>query len=369
MGAALLTHLIAGLVLPVVAMVFYFWQVHRRPKFWELFGFCIGMALIMNLPVQLAGSVSWPEFFFSWELWFQNLMILRDTFVIYLTVPLVLVLTASLIYLFRERHRVERILWLWFSIPVLVSIFFARDLISPVSFFLVPPLILLVAVACDRLAHFILITLRKLFGAPHHARTPERAAAIGGFMVLVLFQGITWDLAFIKNPANATYPRPDRLSYVEGIKSGYGVREAAQFLAKEAQAFHEKLGVPLPVLFQLAQGNPAEGIIVYLWNNPKVRLVPAFWWSISEPVIPSGMRFSLRPSLYQTSPVIRRERTLLNYAHFIFPNTLSYPVDEFLKVNPLFKQTWTFQKEGPGGPITIFKHHPKKFPAPSLQND
>ncbi|MDH5762683.1 MAG: glycosyltransferase family 39 protein [Nitrospinota bacterium] len=381
MGAALLTHLSAGLVIPVVLMVFYFWDVHRRREFWEQLGICVSIAVAMNLPVILSGHIT-SLFLYTkgWLLfsepliphltfWLRHLVTIRDAYTVYLTLPLTLLGAASLVYLFRERHRVERVLWLWISIPVLVFILFAHAFDSHMGFFLVPPMILLAAAACDRLAHFILITLRKLFGAPHHARTPERAAALGGFMLLVLFQGIAWDLAFIKKPSSVSYPNFDRLRYVEGQESGYGIREAVQFLAKEAQAFHEKTGVPLSVLFQLAQGNPAEGIIVYLWNNPKVRLVPAFWWSLSEPVIPSGMRFSLRPSLYQTSPVIRRERTLLNYAHFIFPNTLSYPVDEFLKVNPLFKQVWTFPKEGPGGPIVIFKHHPKKMSPHPSQKD
>jgi len=158
---------------------------------------------------------------------------------------------------------------------------------------------------------------------------------------------------------NMTSYQSDRLRYERGISSGAGVREAAQFLAKEAEAFHKKTGVPLPVLLPMNSGNPAEGITVYLWNNPNVRFVPVFWWPKSSRMIPSGLRFSHRTSIHQTSPVMRRETTLLDYAHFIFPDT-NYSREKFLQKNPRFKQAWIFQKPEPGGSIVIFKNTPDK---------
>ncbi len=158
---------------------------------------------------------------------------------------------------------------------------------------------------------------------------------------------------------NTTSYESDRLRYERGISSGEGVREAAQFLAKEAAAFHKKTGVPLPVLLPMNSGNPAEGITVYLWNNPNVRFVPVFWWPKSSRMIPSGLRFSHRTSIHQTSPVMRRETTLLDYAHFIFPDT-DYSREKFLQKNPRFKQAWIYQKPEPGESIVIFKNHPDK---------
>jgi Dolichyl-phosphate-mannose-protein mannosyltransferase len=211
MGAALLTHVRALFLLPILVMVFYFWRVHQRPEFWKRFGICVGIAFAMNLPVLL----------------------------------------------------------------------------------------------------------------------------------------------------NASYPASDRLRAGKGINSGTGVREAAQFLAKEAEAFRKKTGVPLPVLLPMRPGNPAEGITVYLWNHPDVRFVPVFWWPKSPRMIPTGLRFSHRPSIYQTSPVMRRETTLLDYAHFIFPDG-EYTREKFLQENPRFKQAWIFQRPDSRGSIVIFKNHPKK---------
>jgi len=174
--------------------------------------------------------------------------------------------------------------------------------------------------------------------------------------------GVCMAIAFAMNlPAllNVSYHGTDRLRYREEMNSGTGVREAAQFLAKEAEAFRKKTGVPLPVLLPMSPGNPAEGITVYLWNNPDVRFVPVFWWPKSSRMIPTGLRFSHRPSIYQTSPVMRRETTLLDYAYFIFPDA-AYPREKFLQENPRFKQAWVFQRPGARGSMVIFKNNPKK---------
>jgi len=209
MGAALLTQFSVWLLFPILIIVFYFWQVHKRSQFWKSLGICIGIAFAMNLPV--------------------------------------------------------------------------------------------------------------LVNASHHAS--------------------------------------DRLQYGDGMNSGIGIREAAEFLKQEAEAFRKKTGIPLPVLLPMSPGNPAEGVTVYLWSHPDVRLVPAFWWPKSPKLIPSGLRFSHRPSIYQTSPVMRRETTLLDYAHIIFP-VFGYSGETFLQENPRFQKVWSFEK--PGGPLVIFKNNPKK---------
>jgi GNAT superfamily N-acetyltransferase len=377
-GAAMLTQTRAVFLFPIPVIVFYFWRVHQRPEFWKRFGTSVAIAFVLSLPVFLGGSLAggfiqlffhendWLNFLYVdvtfewyWRFLIFSLIELLDICYIYWTFPLALVLTASLVYLFRERQKVEQLWWLWFLIPTLIFLLLGSLPHSHKFLITVPPLILLAAVACDRLAHFILLTLRKLIGLPHRASTGVRAAALGGFMVLVLFQGIVRDLVFVKNPLRATYHAADRISYVEGRYSGHGIREAAQFLAKEAEAFRKKTGIPLPLLLSMERGNPAEGITVYLWNHPDVRFVPAFWWPKSPRLIPTGLRFSHRPSIYQTSPVMRRETTLLDYAHFVFP-VIGYSREKFLHENPRFQKVWDFPKPGAGSPIAIFKNHPQK---------
>lgn len=377
-GAAMLTQTRAIFLFPVPVMAFVLWRVHRRPEFWKQFGTGAAIAFGLSLPVLLSGfragftriffhENDWLNFLYVdvtfewyWRFLIFSLIELLDIGYIYWTIPLMLVLTAALVYLFRERQKTEQLWWLWFLIPTLILLLLGSLPHSHKFLMTVPPLILLAAVTCDRLAHFILLTLRKLIGLPHRAGTGVRAAALGGFMVLVLFQGIMGDLVFVTHPLKAAYHAADRISYVEGRYSGHGIREAAQFLAKEAEAFRKRTGVPLPLLLPMEPKNSAESITVYLWNHPDVRFVPAFWWPKSPRLIPTGLRFSHRPSIYQTSPVMRRETTLLDYAHFVYPD-VAYPSREkFLQANPRFQKAWSFEKPGNDGSLIIFKNNPKK---------
>ncbi len=158
---------------------------------------------------------------------------------------------------------------------------------------------------------------------------------------------------------NASSYETNAVRYEKGVSSGVGLRQAAKFLEKEAEAFRKKTGVPLPVLLPMSPGNPAEGITVFLWKNPDVRFVPAFWWPRSPKLIPTGLRFSHRPSIYQTSPVKRRETSLLNYAHFIFPGG-GYSQQKLLQENPRFEIAWSSQKLGKRRSIIILKNRPHK---------
>lgn len=158
---------------------------------------------------------------------------------------------------------------------------------------------------------------------------------------------------------NASYEESVHLRYDKKMSSGVGVREAAQFLAKEAEAYRRKTGVPLPVMLPISPGHPSEGIAVYLWNHPDVRLVPAFWWPESHKLIPSGLRFSHRPSIYQTHPVKRRETTLLRHAHIIFP-AMDYSREKFLQENPRFRKIWSLSGSGGDDAVTIYQNQPPK---------
>jgi hypothetical protein len=76
-------------------------------------------------------------------------------------------------------------------------------------------------------------------------------------------------------------------------------------------------------------------------------------------MILTGLHFSHRPSIYQTSPVMQRETTLLGYAYFIFPDAVCSR-ENFLQESPRFKKASIFEKPGSRGFIVIFKNHPKK---------
>ena len=202
------------------------------------------------------------------------------------------------------------------------------------------------------IAVFVLPVLFTLLFTRRVHHRPEFWMQFGTGVVVALVMNIPIVL-------NTSYEQSGRLHYEEGMGSSIGVRQAAQFLMEEAEAYREKTGVPLPVMLPVSPGNPSEGIAVYLWKHPDVRLVPAFWWPESPKLIPSGLRFSHRPSIHQTFPVKRRETTLLRHAYIVFP-AMGYSREKFLQENPRFRQVWSVTATGENTSITVYKNHPEK---------
>lgn len=116
----------------------------------------------------------------------------------------------------------------------------------------------------------------------------------------------------------------DRLLYLEGMNSGYGIVEAVEFLQKEAQA------KTITVLIHEKLGNPPQGAAVYLWKNPRVRMVP-----------------TLLPDRRQASDG-------QDAVYFIYPYT-TWPQERFLQENPDFNKVWSFAKPDKQYSIDIFK--------------
>ncbi|NIQ00143.1 MAG: hypothetical protein GWM98_06680 [Nitrospinaceae bacterium] len=381
MGAALLTKATALLLFPLPPVIFYLWRTHQKEQFWIHGGIGCAVILAMNLPVLLGGPdigtggripfLHRPGYFiapsvllaFPWEIWYRNLVIIREFLVSYMTLPLSLVLMASLVYLFTEHRRAEKVLWFWFLFPILVILVIANGFFSRYFVMMIPAAILLIAAACDRLSHFIIVTVKKLAHSTEKARMKARAGALAGLMFLVLFNAAALDLALIHRPEKAPIHPLDRMLYIEGMNSGYGVREAADFLANEARDFRERMGYPLPVMLPMSPGNPPQGVTVYLWDHPAVRLVPAYWWPESPRLIPGDSRFTLRPSIYHFTPKYRREISLLNRAYFIYPYT-TYPKERFLKENPEFQLDRQFKKLDPNLSVSLYRHHPKPVEMP-----
>jgi hypothetical protein len=128
----------------------------------------------------------------------------------------------------------------------------------------------------------------------------------------------------LENPLTAPVHYLDRILYLEGMNSGYGIPEAVEFLNQEAQAktitllIHEKLG------------NPPQGTAVYLWKNPRVRLVP-----------------TLLPDHHRVSDA-------QGAVYFIYPYT-NWPQERFLLENPDFKKVWSYSKPDKQYSVDIFK--------------
>ncbi len=380
LGLALLTKATALLLFPVMLAVLYLWDVHRRPEFWKHLATAGCIILAINLVAFLGGPgigvqgrvpfIHQPDYFispaelmsFPWWLWLRNAWVIRDFYVSYLTVPVVMILLAGIVYFIRERDPKEMALWLWFVIPTGVIVVVANGFFSRYMVMMVPPLLLLTARTLERLAAWLAQTLTSRW----HWQVPDgkRNTLLAILLIFTLLPSGMFDWKLMREPHTAPLNKLDRILYIEGANSGYGVRAAAEFLRQEAHVFQEKKGYAMPLLVATSPGNPAEGVLVYLWNDPAILKVPAHWWPQTRNLIPKENRFSLRPSIYQSTPAIRREAHLLDHARFIYPHT-KIPQETFLRDNPKFKKVWSLIKPDPKYSIDIFKNHqPLRKPGP-----
>lgn len=127
----------------------------------------------------------------------------------------------------------------------------------------------------------------------------------------------------IRDPLTAPVHYLDRILYLEGMNSGYGIVEAVEFLKKEAQA------EPVTLLINEKLGNPPEGVAVYLWRNPRVRMV-------------------------STRLPDERYTGLSGAVYFVYPFT-RFPQERFLSENPGFKKVWSHPKPDDQYAVDIFK--------------
>ena len=107
------------------------------------------------------------------------------------------------------------------------------------------------------------------------------------------------------------------------MNSGYGIIEAVAFLQKEAQIN------PITLLVNAKLGNPPEGVAVYLWRNPHVRMV-------------------------MTRLPHERYAGQLGTVYFVYPFT-RFPQENFLLDNPGFKRVWRYSKPDDKYSMDIFK--------------
>jgi hypothetical protein len=142
---------------------------------------------------------------------------MRGWVVSYFTIPALLAAAASL-FLLRDRRAV----WLAASVglPLFVFALVSQPWSARYILPTLPALLVLIAGGVEKVA----------------ARfKPGLSSAVALVLTLgVSFQGLTFDRYLLLDPARAPFPPDDRHQLVTGWPSGYGVREAASRLRREA---------------------------------------------------------------------------------------------------------------------------------------
>jgi len=147
-----------------------------------------------------------------------TLLDMREWALSYFTVPALLAAVASLALL-----RDGRALWLAGSValPFVLFALFSQPWSARYVLSTLPPLLILISGGIDRLASRVKPSLRG-------------AAAIG-LTFLALLWSLSFDRDLVFDPERAPFPGDDRRQLVTGWPSGYGVRELAVRLEREAQ--------------------------------------------------------------------------------------------------------------------------------------
>lgn len=169
----------------------------------------------------------------------------------YFSVPVLLAATAALFVL-----RDGRALWLGGSVALPFALFalFSQPWSARYVLPTLPPLLLLIAGGVEALA----------------SRLKPRGAAIAacGLTALTALSFLPFDKALLLDPARAPYPPDDRRQLVTGWPSGYGVREIADRLKREAEG-----GALVAYVDVGGTRTLSTSLAVLLGRHPKIRLV------------------------------------------------------------------------------------------------
>ncbi|MCF8721920.1 ArnT family glycosyltransferase [Nitrospina gracilis] len=376
-GLMLWTKASALLWIFIPLLMFPMWGAHRRPGFWMQLGVALSIPLLMNAviyylapPVRVPGRLPFLHHLsyfipleelvrFPFMLWIRNLWVTHEFFVTYLTWPIALLLLMGLVTLIQKKDKRETAMWSWLVLPGLMIVLVAQGFFSRYFLPMVPAAALIAGFTADRLAGWLAGRMARRTAPP--ATMPPRFHT-GAFALLLFGAGLAaavWDARLLNDPRTAPLHELDRLLYVEGMNSGYGVKEAADYLREEAVKNQQQRGYELYLMIPRLPGNPAEGITVYLFGDPNVVFVPAFWWP-EKPLLPDSNHFTLRPSIYELFPRVRRHAHLLDFAYFVYPNT-TYPQDKFLQVNPSFHKEWSHPKPDGKHAVDLFQNFTEKL--------
>ncbi len=370
-GLALLTQASALFLGVIPLSLFFLWKTFKKPGFWKLLrlsGLLVIAMVLTNLllgPDAISGRAIFfhdPSlylepgtlFLFPFDIWFHNLLIVRDLYLGFLLLPFIIILIVGLFYLLTIKDKREIVLWIWGFLPPLVITLFSQKISSSSFVLFIPPLILIGSLNINRLVHTILQKFGHWFSIFKPSSLVPKGMAYSLFLVPIFLNGGIYEMTLIRNPIESPLPQLDREQYIEGPTSGYGIREAADFLKSISKNFKVGPGHEFPIILPMNSGNPQEGITVYLNNETTIRQIPAFWWPKNVNLIPKEVRFSLRPSIYQYFSAMRRETHLLDHAVFIFPMG-RYNLEKFKKYNPEFEEIWQKIKPNNRSSVILFQ--------------
>lgn len=180
--------------------------------------------------------------------WSSHLLLLLSTLTILVTPFVIIFCFWGFFKLFRQSKKSVLVLFLFSALPLTFEIFFARFFLSRYFLFAILPIFIFSAYGLEQIKKW------------------KKIAAIFTFILpvtLTLSFALTPFLT-LKTLSQNKILAQDLEQYFTGWTSGYGVREAADFLKNEAR------NGPIIVLLRADSGNPEDGMFVYLGKNKNI---------------------------------------------------------------------------------------------------
>jgi 4-amino-4-deoxy-L-arabinose transferase-like glycosyltransferase len=250
------------LFLPLISYLIYFFvKGDRHGTKAKRFALAFVIAIIIFLPLftnpfyavhrQLLQQYTYPWysiFLFPFTIWWNNFVGVVEWLFFYLTPPLFLLAVISLLL-----FRFDKKLWLvalWFYLPFVYEVLYAKLFTARQALLLTIPLF--------------------VFAGYGFSLLIERKKMIGIILGVCIFVWSLFDISILlTSPQQYQNLFADRASgdmsqYVHGFSSGYGVKEAIDYLEQASQTQR------IVVLIRNDHGNPEDAMVAYLSNKPTI---------------------------------------------------------------------------------------------------
>jgi len=207
-------------------------------------------------------------FLFFWG----NLKGQLDWLVNYLTLPIVILVILSLIFIWQKTQE-KLLLFSWFFAPFVALALFGKVLYPRFILFMSLPLLVLAAWSLEEITKRI-----------------RRKWLLFTFYILLFTFSLYIDFRLLSNPKMALIPQNDRNQYIDSWPAGYGIKEIVAFANEKAKA--DKIFIGTEGTFGLM---PAS-LELYLWDNSNVEIKG--FWPVKEIPLEAMEKSKEKPSYF-----------------------------------------------------------------------
>jgi len=237
-----------GLAIIAVVIAYSFYSILRLSPFFHI--------ITEKNAIFVYSLKDWLDHPFNFFI--GNWQAFWDWAIRYLTWPL-LALAILSFFVAKKLIREKLVLFLWFIIPIVVLGIFGRTLYPRFIFFMLLPLLPLIA--------FSLVSIQTKI---------KKVSLFVVFCLAIFALALKTDYLILNDFAKAYVPESDVIQYVTGWPAGMGIKESIEFFKKEA-----KKG-KIYIATQGTFGLMPYAFEIYLVNDPNIKIEG--YWPIEDKI-------------------------------------------------------------------------------------